>query len=328
MKPLHVSKNPLENALDAGLHDYILKNMPPLDVSKEIELDLFDQVYRSKRPILIEGATDHWPSRKWDFEFFRSRYGSLNVSANNFSESPIKMTLAEVIDSTDSANGKAGSTYLQEWKLLTHCPELIKDIRLPKYFDSNDRELGAFGIKTSYSLWLGPAGTNTYLHFDANATSVWNLQIQGSKQWILLSPAAKNVRRDFRGMEMDPIEYMKTPENRPVHCTTRPGDLLYVPMGWWHRVRSLSPAINLSTNFVEKINIPNFVHELRVLCLIGWLSQDLLLEKDPGLQKIFHERARAMALNMGADPNDILGLKTDDPCYSPAELLRKLKIVA
>lgn len=51
---------------------------------------------------------------------------------------------------------------------------------------------------------------------------------------------------------------------RPLECTVSPGDILFVPHGWWHSVLNLDDgmSIALTQNYVSKSNLPDVLRFL------------------------------------------------------------------
>jgi ribosomal protein L16 Arg81 hydroxylase len=45
------------------------------------------------------------------------------------------------------------------------------------------------------------------------------------------------------------------PQVKPVECVTEPGEVLFVPRGWWHAALNLEPCIALTQNFVSAANL-------------------------------------------------------------------------
>ena len=42
---------------------------------------------------------------------------------------------------------------------------------------------------------------------------------------------------------------------QPLECTTRAGEVLFVPRGWWHAVLNLSESVAVTQNFVGASNL-------------------------------------------------------------------------
>jgi hypothetical protein len=92
-------------------------------------------------------------------------------------------------------------------------------------------------------LWIGPGGTFTPLHFDL--TNNLLAQIVGTKHLVLLPPSETpklaNTRHVFSDVHdvTDPdclARYPQAETARQYEVTLNPGDLLYIPVGWWHQV--------------------------------------------------------------------------------------------
>ncbi|MBC7975041.1 MAG: cupin-like domain-containing protein [Myxococcales bacterium] len=100
--------------------------------------------------------------------------------------------------------------------------------------------------------WIGPAGTATPLHRDwlDNFLS----QLVGSKRIALVAPhhaPALSPRVVHTGLEscnwVDPFAPADAARFDPVFVTLEAGDMLFLPAGWFHDVRST--AFSFSVNF-------------------------------------------------------------------------------
>lgn len=107
-------------------------------------------------------------------------------------------------------------------------------------------------------IWIGPKGTVTPLHRDD--TDNLFAQVWGEKTFILAAPHERNRlyawttyrTGGLEGCDVDAEapDYQKHPDSREVRflkTQVGPGDLLFIPDGWFHHVRSLS--MSLSVNF-------------------------------------------------------------------------------
>jgi len=47
--------------------------------------------------------------------------------------------------------------------------------------------------------------------------------------------------------------FPKTADARPLEVTVRTGDMLYIPLGWWHFIRAL-PGRNMSINYWYRLS--------------------------------------------------------------------------
>jgi ribosomal protein L16 Arg81 hydroxylase len=107
-------------------------------------------------------------------------------------------------------------------------------------------------------MWIGPAGTVTSLHHDL--TNNFIAQIVGRKR-VKLAPAADvgklyNARHvfseipDLEDPGIDLARYPRLSELRLYDVLLEPGEILFVPLGWWHQVKSLDFSVTITfTNF-------------------------------------------------------------------------------
>jgi hypoxia-inducible factor 1-alpha inhibitor (HIF hydroxylase) len=123
------------------------------------------------------------------------------------------------------------------------------------------QQAGAWGPLTTNMLFVGEAGCTTPTHYDEQENLFF--QVHGRKRFILLHPQMwkylylyplnhtcdRQSRIDFE----DPDVLNRFPRLRQavaVDCELGPGDLLYVPVYWFHHVISLTH--NVSINFWSK----------------------------------------------------------------------------
>ena len=107
-------------------------------------------------------------------------------------------------------------------------------------------------------LWFGPKGTLTSLHYDT--TNILFVQVYGQKTIRLAPPEETSLWKRAGGVyayvdpEASPHE---DGEERPVPFQIvhlEPGDMLFIPVGWWHHVRATSASISLSFNCFPRTN--------------------------------------------------------------------------
>lgn len=114
---------------------------------------------------------------------------------------------------------------------------------------------GADGLDAM--MWIGPARTFTPLHFDLTNNLV--AQIVGRKRVILVPPSeaskldASGEVVSAVGDLLDPQTLVRTPALRDLtlfDLVLEPGDMLFVPIGWWHQVTALDFSVTVTyTNF-------------------------------------------------------------------------------
>lgn len=200
-------------------------------------------------PFLITGLVGRWPLCALTPQVLRERFGHVPVRARvgdyiNTAFAPDRamqdMTMREYMDVVDAWSAPLppylGNLELRELNSLCHWPGYFDKMGPPRF-------------------WIGPFGTLTPLHcdFDDNIFA----QIWGSKR-IFLSPPhhdeflyAREANAILFGSPFDPEapdfeQYPLAHQARMVEVTVHPGDMLYVPAGWYHKVRALN--FSLSSN--------------------------------------------------------------------------------
>jgi hypothetical protein len=199
-------------------------------------------------PFLIEGVVGRWPLAKQSPGILRERHGHMAVRARtgdyiNTAFAPDRamqdMTMAAYLDLAARTEGLPpylGNLELRELNSMCHWPT---------WFD----KMGPARF------WIGPAGTVTPLHCDYDDNIF--AQIWGSKR-IFLSPPhhdeflyTREASAMLFGSPFDPEapDYQQFPLARQatmIDVIVHPGDMLYVPAGWFHQVRALT--FSLSSN--------------------------------------------------------------------------------
>ena len=231
-----------------------------VDVVRGLSADDFyrDYFFRN-RPVVLQGVADHWQAMQlWSPEYFGSRFGDAEVEVvtgresdpnheYNLVERKKQMTMREYARMVVEA-GETNDFYLTAQNLLMVRPEFQE---LYAHIDGLNGYLDENRFKGYVRVWFGPKGTVTRLHHDA--TPVLLAQVHGRKQVKLISPMhLRNVSTDgawLSKMEIENLDYAKYPAMRNVdilETTIGPGDLLFIPIGWWHWVKSLDVAISIS----------------------------------------------------------------------------------
>jgi hypothetical protein len=217
----------------------------------------FKTKYLNKsNPVVLKGYGNNWPARtKWTLDYLESletekpvslEIGAINQNETNF----VKQDLSSYIKSVKDGelNGNKNPAYLTLFSIFERFPHLKEDIDL-SIFTKYTKRNNTFG-------WIGPKGTITGFHKD----SLNNLlaQVMGKKLVILASPKqTKNmyISEKFElaaissQVDINNYDQKKHPKIQDVEffsVVLDPGDVLFIPRGWWHYVRSLDTSISIS----------------------------------------------------------------------------------
>jgi Cupin-like domain len=225
--------------------------------------DFYEQYFWRNTPVVLQGLMSDWPAvHKWNLEFFAQHYGGeiVEITADregdslyedNFERHRARITMRDYVRKLDECRRATNDLYLvAKNNLLSKEPfhGLFADIRCPFGF-LNETTLSSRNVK----LWMGPAGTVTPLHHDG--TNILFAQVGGRKQIKLISPFFLNYlyndRLCFSQVDLNEIDYERFPlmkEVEIVDVVVDAGEALFIPIGWWHWVKSLEFSISLSFN--------------------------------------------------------------------------------
>ncbi|HEU4374430.1 MAG TPA: cupin-like domain-containing protein [Telluria sp.] len=200
-------------------------------------------------PFMITGLVNRWPLAALTPQVLRDRFSHLHVRARvgdyintafAADRAMQDMSMAEYLDlvaaGTHNLPPYLGNLELRELNSLCHWPTYFSKMGPPRF-------------------WLGPAGTVTPLHCDYDDNIF--AQIWGTKRIFLAPPHhgeflyPSEANAILFGSPFDPEapDFDKFPLARQattIECIVNPGDMLYVPAGWYHQVRALT--FSLSAN--------------------------------------------------------------------------------
>ncbi|MBC7435211.1 MAG: cupin-like domain-containing protein [Bdellovibrionales bacterium] len=264
----------------------------------------FEAEHRTpRRPVVLQGMVDDWPALKtWGFNYFANHYGSQKVTVDAYNSARAReMSLAQFVQLLEQQPSEGGApVYLQEWYYKAADPLLALDtpeLEVAQY--DFRRELYGEAISTNHQLWAGQRGGVTILHQDAYLVDVMHIQLVGEKRWIVMAPEAHLHSLD--GGQPDFARLAADPAAQLMQCTLRPGDVLFLPSQWWHRVELLSDSIGVGRKCLDPSNLRKHVR-LRMgelLCLA--LNREEVHHTHPELFNVALSRARTLARRMDVD---------------------------
>ena len=128
---------------------------------------------------------------------------------------------------------------------------------LEGWLESLKYELGLSSLTYARNLvYVIPAGKGTSPHFDQNINFV--LQIHGTKRWLVApnqhvkSPMSRHTIGLPTDPELESYAERAMPEqfsDRAANFVLKPGSLLFVPRGAWHKTEALTDALSLTFTF-------------------------------------------------------------------------------
>lgn len=227
-----------------------------------------EKFYYENIPGLFRGAVSDWPAMKWTPQNLKDKVGNPEIEVQHgrskdprYEENGFKyktqMKFHDFVDqvlSVESSNDMyltANNAAASNAKLGA----MFSDLR-----NIGDGYMDMDKLAKQGFMWLGPKGTYTPAHHDL--TNNIFVQIYGHKRfWLLPSsqvPYIYNANHVYSPVDMRKPDYNAYPDMAKAtvyQFDVGPGDFLFIPIGWWHSVESLSVSISFSTNaFADQHN--------------------------------------------------------------------------
>jgi len=246
-------------------------------------LDFLNEYLSAKRPVVIKNylTSSSWPGmERWhDLQFWRQQHGHRLVPVESARGALREMRMDDFImdyllpsnashdleshayervprhakdAQQDSSQGAIG--YISQHGLFHQLRETQEEFSVPIY------ARGA-GKLAMVNAWMGTRGTVTHLHTDEHDNLL--AQVAGFKYLRLCVPSNKellyavphpratpgNPLNWFSPVDAEAPDLERHPRAAEVpwlDVTLGPGDLLFIPKGYWHYVRALSTSISVN----------------------------------------------------------------------------------
>lgn len=227
-----------------------IERVPTL--SKEAFLEDY---FRPQRPVVIERLIEKWPAySKWSLDYIKKIAGNKEVPLydnrpvdhkEGFNQPHARMLLSEYIDLLKNEPTKY-RIFL--WNVLKEVPELQEDFDYP--------DLGLPIMKSLPMLFFGGRDSYTFMHYDIDLGNIFHYQFEGNKECILFpqseTPFLYKVPLslithesiDFSNPDLDQWPALNQVEG--FRTRLKHGEVLYMPEGYWHYMRYLTPGFAMS----------------------------------------------------------------------------------
>src|SRR5438105_6651211 len=142
--------------------------------------------------------------------------------------------------------------------------------RVQEIFPAEDYDfatlLGPYNTDPDTRVWVGSAGTRSMLHSDLKDNLF--CQIWGEKHVVLVPwedsvsayPFPDNVvnsQVDLAAVDVD--RYPRLRHTVLYAGTVGPGDVLFMPRGWWHDIRSKTPSVSVNHWFGPPLELRDYL---------------------------------------------------------------------
>eukprot|EP01137_Pigoraptor_chileana_P024407 Opistho-2@92316 len=285
----------------------------------EVTREAFVAQYESKGvPVVITGnVTSTWAAHtNWTMPELLRRYGREKFKIGQDDEGyPVKVRLAHFAHYAYSQRQRDDSPlYIFDSTFGDNEGKrsLLGDFSIPKYFEEDLFSHAGHKRRPPYRWFVaGPRRSGTGIHIDPLGTSAWNALIFGHKRWALFPPGTPKELvcpklPDDEGITWFDRVFPRTqrpdwPTHRPLEILQRPGDVVFVPGGWWHVVVNLDNTVAVTQNFCSSTNfryVWRRTRKGRPKMSRRWLSA--LARARPDLAQL------ARAIDAGKVPLDVL----------------------
>ncbi|MCE9672262.1 cupin-like domain-containing protein [Myxococcus stipitatus] len=221
--------------------------------------EFFGRYYFGHRPVVLTGMMADWPALgRWSLPYLAERVGDVDVEVmtgrdTNPDHAPESDKHRSTMSFRDyvrmvATGGETNDYYMvprnENWQRDGLAP-LRDDVRAPAgIIDEALRP-------DMMTLLLGPAGTVTPLHHDN--MNVLLAQVMGRKHVKLIPSFQRHLMYPrygtFSHVDAERPDAERFPlyaETHRVEAVLEPGDLVFIPVGWWHWVRALDVSASVT----------------------------------------------------------------------------------
>lgn len=230
-------------------------------ISKLSKQDFIRVYFKPQQPVVIEGLIEDWPAfSKWNFDYIRDVAGEKEVPLyddrpvdhkERFNEPHARMKMSDYLDILQNQPTKY-RIFL--WNLLKEVPQLKKDFSYPK--------LGLRLMKGLPMLFFGGMDSYTFMHYDIDLANIFHIHFEGNKECILF-PQSQNkfiykVPHSLithESIDFSNPDYTTWPGLKYLNgyrTNLKHGDVLYIPEGYWHYMKYLTPGFSMSLRAVAR----------------------------------------------------------------------------
>ncbi len=225
---------------------------------------------QSKKPVKISGLIDHWPALKWTFQSLSDLHGQRTVKA-----------LLDLPNNNGGILFKDQSSYEQMMAFSDFITRALQPHQAPCYLGylratdllsgyENNYDFSSLTPLSSYPtdtrLWIGSMNTCSGLHSDLK-DNIFS-QLVGTKKVFLVPfnqshlvyPFIDNiVNSQVNPEKMDTKKFPKFMNAHLYSTTVEPGEILFIPRGWWHYLHAETPSISINHWFGQPISSATYL---------------------------------------------------------------------
>lgn len=216
----------------------------------------------ASRPAVIGDGFRYWPrAAEWRIERLVRRFRDRTLPAYELDG---RVDLADQLEKIAASDRDDPEPYIRNINIITELPELLPDFAptiplctpnrigsplLPSRLFPRDGHL--------LELFVGGPGSQfPYVHYDDPVMHTWSLLLEGTKEWTLFAPEDgkflyPKAEFPFHSHITDPdtVDLERFPDYAgatPIKIVQKPGELLFVPAGWWHTAKNIEASLTVA----------------------------------------------------------------------------------
>ena len=219
-------------------------------------------------PVMLTGASDGWRAvAEWidasgepDVARLAALFPGSEVAVVDGAGKPHDMSLREYADWWVHRRASGPPLYLKDWHQPREQPDYgayrqpqhVADDWLNEHWAAAG---GGGGGGDHRFVYVGPAGSKTALHADVFFSFSWSANVCGRKRWWLLPAAQRRLASDAATQPLAAdIRTLRDAAAHVIELEQGPGELLFVPSGWYHQVENMRDTISINHNWLNACN--------------------------------------------------------------------------
>ena len=273
-------------------------NLSQIDRVKTItKEDFIANYFKPQKPVVVERFIEDWPAfTKWNLDYIKKVAGEKIVPLyddrpvnyeDKFNEPHTKMKMSDYVDLLQN---KPTKFRIFLWNILKEVPVLQKDFSYPDF--------GLPLLKKLPMLFFGGKDSFTFMHYDIDFANIFHFHFEGKKEIILFDqqqnkhlykvPFSLITREDIDFSNPDFKKWPNLKKAKGYTTTLTHANVLYMPEGYWHYMKYITPGFSMSLRAIAKKpkhlfkaiynilimrNIDNLMRKIRKQKWIDWKNK-------------------------------------------------------
>lgn len=221
-----------------------------------LEKQSFERDFLGRSPVVLTEALTHWSAfGSWSWDSLRERCGEQQVRVEVYADGNRSAMWA--------FRDMKLARYLELMGGERHRDYYLAERPVAEVFPSLRGDVGGLGLVEPERIlkqvaFLGRDTFSTLHYHPRNEAAA--VPVIGTKRFLLYPPSQTewlyphpwySPRCNFSRLPLDggfePERYPGFARATPLEVVLRPGELLYIPVGWWHSVEGEGPTLMLTT---------------------------------------------------------------------------------